>query len=60
MVQARAGHAKTSLATLQRLLQQYPDDPLLLADAVVVANWAGADAVALDLYSNPATPKNNS
>jgi biofilm PGA synthesis protein PgaA len=60
VMQARAGHAKTSLATLQRLLQQYPDDPLLLADTVVVANWAGADAVALDLYSHAATPKNNS
>lgn len=59
VMEARNGHAAAELAVLQKLLRQAPDDPRLLADTVIVANWAGQDAVALRLYENPSTPKND-
>jgi biofilm PGA synthesis protein PgaA len=60
VVQARNGDTKNGLATLQKLLLQYPDDPRLLADTTIVANWAGNDQLSLDLYVRPLTPKDDS
>jgi biofilm PGA synthesis protein PgaA len=59
VIQARNGDAKAGLAALQALLLQYPDDPRLLADATIVANWAGNDELALDLYARAKTPKDD-
>ena len=59
VVEARNGNAKAGLVRLQALLQQYPGDPRLLADTTIVANWAGDDALAMELYSRPETPKND-
>jgi biofilm PGA synthesis protein PgaA len=59
VIQAREGHTTVALAALQALLQQYPDDPRLLADTTIVANWAGNDSLVLDLYSRPQTPKDD-
>jgi biofilm PGA synthesis protein PgaA len=60
VVQARNGDTKNGLAALQKLLLQYPDDPRLLADTTIVANWAGNDQLVLDLYIRPLTPKDDS
>jgi biofilm PGA synthesis protein PgaA len=60
VVQARNGDAKNGLAALQELLLQYPDDPRLLADTTIVANWAGNDQLVLDLFARPLTPKDDS
>jgi biofilm PGA synthesis protein PgaA len=57
--QARHGGAKAGLVVLKSLLQQYPDDPRLLADATIVASWAGSDQLAMDLYARPLTPKDD-
>lgn len=57
--QARSGDPKGALRALKSLVQRYPDDPHLLADTTIVANWAGDDSYALDLYGRPQTPKNN-
>jgi biofilm PGA synthesis protein PgaA len=59
VLQARHGGAKAGLAVLKVLLQQYPDDPRLLADATIVASWAGDDQFAMDLYNRPLTPKDD-
>jgi biofilm PGA synthesis protein PgaA len=47
------------LAALQSLLNKFPDDPRLLADTTIVANWAGEDEVAVSLYARHLTPKND-
>jgi biofilm PGA synthesis protein PgaA len=59
VLQARDGNPKAGLLALQYLLSTYPDDPRLLADSIVVANWAGEDALALDLYFRQRTPKDD-
>lgn len=57
VTQARAGDASGALHLLKQLVQAYPDDPRLLADATLVANWAGDDSYALGIYGRPETPK---
>lgn len=57
--QARSGDLKGALRTLKELVQRYPDDPHLLADTTIIANWAGEDSYALDLYGRLQMPKNN-
>lgn len=59
VMQARSGDAKGALAKLKELVKSYPDDPRLLADATIVANWAGDDPYALDIYAKAQTPKND-
>jgi len=59
VAEARAGNPKAALAELQSLLQQFPDDPRLLADTTIVANWAGNDQLTLDLYNHTTTPKDD-
>jgi biofilm PGA synthesis protein PgaA len=59
VIQARSGDPKGALVVLKDLIARFPDDPRLLADATIVANWAGEDAYALDLYSRAETPKND-
>jgi biofilm PGA synthesis protein PgaA len=59
VIEARKGDTKTGLAALQALLQKYPDDPRLLADTTIVANWAGEDQFAVSLYAHHQTPKND-
>jgi biofilm PGA synthesis protein PgaA len=59
VIQARNGRAREGLVTLESLLQKYPDDPRLLADATIVANWAGSDDLVLDLYNRERTPKDD-
>jgi biofilm PGA synthesis protein PgaA len=58
--QARAGDPKGALRILQELVHSYPDDPRLLADATIVANWAGDDRYTLGLYARAQTPKSDS
>ena len=57
VAQARSGDTKVALATLRALVASYADDARLLADTTIVANWAGDDAYALELYVRPQTPK---
>jgi len=59
VIQARHGGAKAGLAVLKQLLQLYPDDSRLLADATIVASWAGDDRFAMDLYARTLTPKDD-
>ncbi len=59
VIQARSGDPQGALVILKDLVAKFPDDPRLLADATIVANWAGEDAYALDLYSRADTPKND-
>jgi biofilm PGA synthesis protein PgaA len=59
VIQARNGDPKAGLVALQALVQLYPDDPRLLADTTIVANWAGSDQLVLDLYARPQTPKDD-
>lgn len=59
VIQARSGDPKGALVILKDLVNRYPNDPRLLADASIVANWAGDDAYALDLYSRANTPKDD-
>lgn len=59
VIQARSGDPKSALIALKELILTYPNDPRLLADATIVANWAGEDAYVLELYSRPETPKND-
>lgn len=59
VARARAGDAKGALALLQGLVQTYPDDPRLLADTTIVANWAGDDAYAVELFERPQTLKHD-
>lgn len=59
VLQARHGGAKAGLAVLKGLVEQYPDDPRLLADATIVASWAGDDQYAMNLYDRPLTPKDD-
>jgi biofilm PGA synthesis protein PgaA len=59
VIRARNGGIKEGLVTLETLLQKYPDDPRLLADATIVANWAGNDELVLDLYNRQQTPKDD-
>lgn len=45
---------RAGLVVLRGLLQDHPNDMQLLADVVVVANWADEDRLALELYQrNP-------
>lgn len=48
---ARGGDAVAVLVQLRSLLRQQPADTPLLADTVVVANWAGDDAFAVELLT---------
>jgi biofilm PGA synthesis protein PgaA len=59
VVQARNGDARGALTALQQLLEQYPDDARLLVDTGLVANWAGDDALVLDIYARAQTPKDD-
>ena len=59
VIEARNGDTQAGLAALEALLQQYPDDPRLLADTTIVANWAGSDQLVLDLYGRLQTPKDD-
>ena len=59
VMQARAGDPKGALRILQDLVQSYPGDSRLLADATIVANWAGDDNYALGLYAREQTPKDD-
>lgn len=59
VAQARAGDTKDALATLRVLVMNYPGDARLLADTAIVANWAGDDAYALEIYARPETPKDD-
>ena len=59
VIQARSGDPKSALVVLKNLVRNFPNDPRLLADATVVANWAGEDAYVLELYSHPETPKDD-
>lgn len=59
VAQARSGDTKDALATLRALVASYADDARLLADTTIVANWAGDDAYALELYVRPQTPKDD-
>jgi biofilm PGA synthesis protein PgaA len=59
VAQARAGDTKDALATLRALVASYPDDARLLADATIVANWAGDNAYALELYARAGTPRDD-
>ncbi|MGB6725997.1 MAG: poly-beta-1,6 N-acetyl-D-glucosamine export porin PgaA [Terracidiphilus sp.] len=59
VLQARHGGAKAGLAVLKQLVEQYPDDPRLLADTTIVASWAGEDQYAMDLYDRALTPKDD-
>jgi len=59
VIQARNGDAKAGLAALLALLQAYPNDPRLLADTAIVANWAGNDELVLNLYGRQQTPKDD-
>lgn len=58
--QARAGDPKGALIILRELVRSYPDDARLLADTTIVANWAGDDNYAVELYSRKQTPKDDS
>jgi biofilm PGA synthesis protein PgaA len=60
VMQARAGDPKGALRILQQLVGSYPDDSRLLADATIVANWAGDDRYTLGLYAREQTPKSDS
>ncbi len=59
VVEARNGGTHSGLASLEALLEKYPDDPRLLADTTIVANWAGNDELTLDLYHRLQTPKDD-
>ena len=59
VIEARNGGTQAGLTALEALLEQYPDDRRLLADTTIVANWAGNDQLALDLYSRQQTPKDD-
>ena len=59
VARARAGDAKGGLAILQGLVRSYPDDPRLLADTTIVANWAGNDDYAVELFERSRTPKDD-
>jgi biofilm PGA synthesis protein PgaA len=59
VIEARNGDNQAGLVALEALLQKYPDDPRLLADTTIVANWAGNDQLAIDLYGRLQTPKDN-
>lgn len=57
--QARNGDPKGALHQLQELVRSYPDDPHLLADTAIVANWAGDDSYVLEIYAREQTPKDD-
>jgi biofilm PGA synthesis protein PgaA len=59
VAQARSGDARTAMQSLRKLLQTYPEDSRLLADTTIVANWAGEDAYAIELYERASTPKDD-
>jgi biofilm PGA synthesis protein PgaA len=59
VAQARAGDAQGALTILRRLLDQDPENRRLLADATIIAGWAGDDSYALELYKRPSTPRND-
>ena len=60
VLQARSGDPKGALLILQKLVGSYPDDARLLADTTIVANWAGDDSYAVELYLRKQTPKDDS
>lgn len=57
--QARKGDSRGALHKLQDLVRQFPDDSDLLADTTIIANWAGDDSYALEIYARKQTPKDN-
>jgi biofilm PGA synthesis protein PgaA len=59
VAQARAGDTKDALMTLRALVAKFPQDARLLGDTAIVANWAGDDAYALELYARAETPKDD-
>jgi biofilm PGA synthesis protein PgaA len=59
VAEARNGNTSAGLSALISLLASYPDDPALLADTTIVANWAGNDQLVLELYLRPLTPKDD-
>jgi len=59
VAKARDGDAKGALAILRGLVRSYPDDPRLLADTTIVANWAGNDEYAVELFERSRTPKDD-
>ena len=59
VAKARGGDAKGALAILRVLVRSYPDDPRLLADTTIVANWAGNDEYAVEMFERSRTPKDD-
>jgi biofilm PGA synthesis protein PgaA len=59
VARARAGDAKGALVILQALVPKFPEDQRLLADTTIVANWAGDDEYAVELYDRRQTPKDD-
>lgn len=59
VITARNGNAAAGLDALLALVKLNPEDPRLLADTTIVANWAGRDQLVLDLYARPLTPKDD-
>ena len=59
VAKAKDGDAKGALAILRGLVRSYPDDPRLLADTTIVANWAGNDEYAVELFERSRTPKDD-
>lgn len=57
VMRARSGDSNGALIILKNLVSKYPTDSRLLADTTVVANWAGDDSYALEVYVRPETPK---
>ncbi len=54
---ARAGELDAALLRLRNLLQAYPDDPPLIADALTVLDWAGSSAEAAQLAERLVVPE---
>ena len=59
VARAKTGDPQGALVALREMLLMYPDDPRLLADTTIVANWAGEDNLVLELYACLQTPKND-
>lgn len=49
VLRARQGHLAEALAELRRLHARYPEDPAVAHDLLVILQWAGEDAAALEL-----------
>ncbi len=59
VARAKTGDPQGALVALREMLLSYPEDPRLLADTTIVANWAGEDNFVLELYARLQTPKND-